>query len=112
MCLECNFECDVFSECNFTEKSEPQIRNSMEWIKVEDRLPINKDSNGKYSEDVLITDGKNICVGYYESEYFIDLDPDAYEGQREIYSSADWWSDRYYIENVTHWMPLPPAPKE
>lgn len=84
----------------------------MDWIKVEDRLPIDKNRNGEYSEDVLVTDGENICVGYYETEYHIDNDPDAYEGQKEIYSSPTWWPDRDYVQKITHWIPLPEPPKE
>lgn len=83
-----------------------------EWISVKDRLPIDPDLNGKESEDVLVTNGKDICVGYYETEYHIDNDPDAYEEQEETYSSEMWHADRDYIaENITHWMTLPKPPE-
>ncbi len=83
-----------------------------EWISVNDRLPIDKNSNGEESEDVLITDGEIIEIGYFESEYFIECDPDRYDGQSVTYSSEMWRSVRGYIDEPTHWMPLPNPPKE
>lgn len=78
-----------------------------EWIKCNEKMPIDPKSNGVQSEDVLVTDGNMISVGYYESEYFIQDDPDRYPEQTQLYSSAMWYCDNSYIENVTHWMPLP-----
>ena len=83
-----------------------------EWISVKESLPIDPKKNGEESEDVLVTDGKSICVGYYETEYYIENDLEAFEGQKEIYSSDMWHADRDYIaENITHWMPLPKPPE-
>ena len=64
----------------------------MEWISVEDRLPINSNEN----EDVLIYDGCIIFIGYYRIE-------------------TDCWyfmGENGYTEycDVTHWMPMPDPP--
>jgi len=84
----------------------------MNWIKCSEKLPIDPDLNGQESEDVLVTNGESICVGYYETEYFIESDPDAYEGQSTTYSSEMWHSDVDFVaDNVTHWMPLPNLPE-
>jgi len=91
----------------------------MNWISVKDKLPIDPNSNGEQSDDVLITNGESISVGYYESEYHIDRDPEAYEGQKMIFSSETWHAHGHYLNTcisgfpeVTHWMPLPDLPKK
>jgi hypothetical protein len=90
----------------------------MNWVNVEDSLPDLSKPNGGESEDVLIFDGENIGIGYYESEYHIEDDPDAYEGQATTYSSDCWHSTNHLNRDVcgwpevTHWMPLPKPPKQ
>ncbi len=66
------------------------------WISVEDRLP---------KVEVLAANFAPKTYGY--KEYIIG------------YVSPDWRKGEYYAENdyeilynVTHWMPLPPPPKE
>jgi len=82
------------------------------WIKVEDELPDAPYEKANLSDSVLIFDGEYVGIGYYESEYNIELDPDAYEGQMEIFSTACWHSDVDYINdnNITHWAKLPKKP--
>lgn len=82
------------------------------WIKVEDQLPEAPYANNNHSETVLIFDGEYVGIGYYESEYDINDDPDAYEGQTELFSSACWHSDIDYINdnNITHWAKMPKKP--
>ncbi len=78
-----------------------------DWISVKDQLPPkDMDQETDWSITVLITDGKNIGIGYYEFEYFAD-DPTA-ELQ---YESDSWNDDTHIIDDVTHWMPLPKPPE-
>ena len=90
----------------------------IKWIKVEDQLPYAPYENDNFSETVLIFDGEYIGVGYYESEYNIADDINAYEGQQELFSSAAWHSEGGYLKTdisgfpiVTHWANLPEKPK-
>lgn len=59
------------------------------WISVEERLPNDKDY-------VLVTDGRKTDLGWFEVE----------DGLFASYLSL---CDE---DNITHWMPLPEAPKE
>ena len=84
----------------------------IKWISVNDELPNAPYEKNNISQTVLIFDGKYIGIGYYESEYNIDNDPDRYEGQNVVYSSESWHSDVDYINsnNITHWANLPENP--
>lgn len=66
-----------------------------QWISVDDELPPKKGEYDDLSNNVLATDGKEI----YESVYNYDFE--------------DWFThDMWGLVNVTHWMPLPQAPKK
>lgn len=56
------------------------------WISVEDELPKNK-------ELVFITDGEYTDTGFYE------------------YTFDEWQPCEKWLGDITHWMPLPQAPK-
>ena len=60
-----------------------------EWISVKDRLP-------KHEENVLLCFGKFMGVGYYD------------EVDQSFYDAED---DYRFVDDVTHWMPLPSPPK-
>ena len=62
---------------------------TQQWISAKDRLP-------KHEENVLLYFGKFMGVGYRD------------EADQSFYDAAD----DYELVNVTHWMPLPEAPKE
>lgn len=89
----------------------------MEWISVEDlkKLPKSIDPESEWgSRSVLITDGENVSVGYFEPEYFAPDDENPIQ-----YSSEVWNDDANYLKTnisgfaeVTHWMELPLPPKE
>lgn len=60
----------------------------------------------------LISDGKEIGIGWYEAEYFGE------EGDIHMYSSDVWHQDGECLPpdccgwpDVTHWMELPELPK-
>ncbi len=85
-----------------------------EWISVCDRLPKpSKDDDG-YSITVLITDGRDISVGYHEYEYH------AKDAKEELQYSSEVWHDEAHRltsefggwPNVTYWKALPELPKE
>jgi len=64
----------------------------MEWIKLTDRLPL--ENENQQSEDVLVYNNLGeIQVGYTLEGFWQD-----YYGARNI-------------DKVTHWQPLPEAPK-
>lgn len=86
----------------------------IKWISVEEKLPNAPYKNNNWSETVMIFDGQYIGIGYYESEYNIEDDPDAYEGQKELYSDACWHSDVDFVcpETITHWAEMPNKPYE
>lgn len=70
----------------------------MEWIDVNERLP-------KVYDEVLITDGKYISIGYV-----VSVDDRKYVLNGEVGNLREWIG-RYPVNNVTHWMPLPEPPK-
>lgn len=77
-----------------------------DWINVKDRLP-------QDGVDVLVyhKDDFYITVGYFEScnvSYYIESDGSIF------YTDSGWETDIPWAQKggVTHWMPLPEAPKE
>jgi hypothetical protein len=66
----------------------------MEWISVKERVP-------EQEERVLAWDGEKIEIAYRDKILM-------FEPNRIVWTCAE------YIElpDVTHWMPLPPEPKE
>ena len=69
----------------------------MEWIKVEDRFPLNE-------EDLPKSGFKSIELLTY-SNGFVYLD------DYQIGSMPRFWGN-FQRSDVTHWMPLPEPPKE
>ena len=69
----------------------------MNWIKCEDRLPvelIGKNNIGYgWSQDVLAFSNNDILISSYD------------------YDKHEWLNEDDFDLNVTHWMPLPEAPK-
>lgn len=83
----------------------------MYWISVKERLP--KKTTLGDSQDVLITDGKNISIGWFEHTLQETL-----EVVRFFPGKRLWCCDACYLEsyilgwsNVTHWMTLPLPPQ-
>lgn len=75
----------------------PEEFQQMRWIPVEERLP--GDSDGA----VLLTNGQTVISGYRNQLFGLD-------GQHGIFVPAIKKGGGYM--QVTHWMPLPKAPKE
>lgn len=75
----------------------PEEVQAMRWIPVEERLP--EESDGA----VLLTNGKTVISGYRNQLFGLD-------GQHGIFVPAIKKGGGYM--QVTHWMPLPKAPKE
>lgn len=65
------------------------MTQQLDWIKVEDRLP--------EDEHILIYDGENISIGFFDGLHFRDY---MNQDDMSVYSNL----------NVTHWMPLPEPP--
>ena len=79
----------------------------MNWIKIEDDIPDMEENENyhKLTKTVLVTDGKDIEMGYMES--YDDIEDDDF--------SLDWYQvgrDGYKLDymEITHWMPLPELP--
>lgn len=81
---------DMCSKCELTFRRSGVIANPCEWISVEERLP---EENGYY---LVYTK-----YGYIEVERYKTWDDDDLDG-------GYWWE---FEGLVTHWMPLPEAPK-
>lgn len=84
------------------------------WISVEDGFPpfdIKNDGTWKYSDNVLIYSPlRGIFVGRYECD---DMAGKTYWlfGGAKLPTVEDT-GEGYCLTNVTHWMPLPQAPKK
>lgn len=85
----------------------------MNWIKVEDQLP-EMIPHLPYSEDILafcVSHGETTEFGspntYHKGEKYIGID--RLVKWRDT-GKISFRADRYYGK-VTHWMPLPEAPK-
>jgi|GEM_PF-3525003 len=78
----------------------------MNWIKIEDDIPdIKIDGSGeKQTVNVLVTDGKQIDMGYLASYVYDDSEDDF-----EWYQAGIDGYKMDYME-ITHWMPLPELP--
>ena len=81
---------DMCSKCELTFRRNGVIATPCEWISVEERLP---EENGYY---LIYTK-----YGYIEVERYKTWDDDDLDG-------GYWWE---FEGCVTHWMPLPEAPK-
>ena len=68
-----------------------------EWISVKDRLP-------EARVDVLICAGVEMCVGYFNYGFFYP------SSAKTSYDMAS--SELDFECEVSHWMPLPEAPKD
>ena len=78
-----------------------QLEQQTQWISVEERLPLEKDSGVVFdSVTVLVTDGSLVKTAEYA------------RGGAHI--DAPWSDWSMYCEipasHITHWMPLPPPP--
>lgn len=79
----------------------------MEWISVKKELP------DKYKR-VIVTNGKDVCLHYKQSGW----NQEGFEGD-DLYPIGDYkspdgkWAECCQIDEgtITHWMPLPEAPK-
>jgi hypothetical protein len=72
------------------------------WIDAESEKPPKLECYGEFwhSVPVLVTDGKQQWVGYWQS----------WEDGESLSSWYVAGPDGYQITGVTHWMPLPPLP--
>ena len=91
-----NYDCIIYNADNkyfLTEEEAAKAWNSRVsgWISVNERLPEKR--NKQYSFEVLITNGKDVFLAYYD--YYYKL----------------WWNGICEIEDVSHWMPLPEFPE-
>lgn len=75
----------------------------MEWIKFEDKLPENEKA-------ILITNGEIVTVATFDAKAYSYPERMAFfDGHG--FSGYEW--DWLFDENsITHWMPLPEAPKD
>jgi hypothetical protein len=83
------YSIDTKEDCEFVAKLLiSKGYRKQEWISVDDRLPETRAT-------VLYFDGEWVDACYFDSDNFMTLD--TYESD--------------IIDGVTHWMPLPEAPK-
>ena len=85
----------------------------MEWIRCSDRLP-EAQPDCIYSADVLISDGTNISIGYFQPEYITETNTEW------DHSTDECWHEEGNIlfcdysghPQITHWKDLPKPPKD
>lgn len=115
--------------CDMFERVADELSRTQVWIRVEDRLP---ESGVHCLISCTVkrfdgTHGQYVCVGYYAEKfkqlaYGVDDDCVAeYNEENDVYYIAEgWyeviknWDDYGFVaidDLVTHWMPLPEAPK-
>lgn len=78
-------------------KDAPAVASMLRWISVEEKLPENEQMVIGYTP----CDGY-MFVGYYREE----------QNWKQWYIVTAMRSTKYVTKKVTHWMPLPEAPKE
>lgn len=84
----------------------------MKWISVTHSLPIIRNLDD--APNVIITDGKEISLGWYEHNLEETDEKGVYFPEEQL------WHDNSNILNtdyagwpkVTHWMPLPKTPEQ
>ncbi len=91
----------------------------MKWYDVKDKLPKKSKDDPEHSETVMISDGNEISIGYYEFEYSAEDDEEIEENDGLSYSSATWHDEIGCLEKecdgwpkVRFWAKLPKAPKK
>ena len=84
---------DMCSKCELTFRRSGVIANPCEWISVEERLPEGK-------SPIIVTDGEKVIVAYENWLYRSN-------STGKLRCPANYGSGM----DVTHWMPLPEAPK-
>jgi len=73
-------------------------RQRDKWISVKEQLPP-KEKTSRFSDDVLVSDGKRISTGFYE---YNQNNPD----------NNYWYASPISGYDVKFWQPLPEPPKE
>ena len=71
------------------------IDENNQWHKVEDELPSKPEEDSLFSNEVLITDGKKVYVGFCS------------------YESKIWYNSAFVVKaqkKITHWRELPQLP--
>ena len=81
-------------------KDAPAVASMPRWISVEERLPEDDANVLVYA----IGNNENSCIAM--TSYTHNLHGFHIEGWRSP------WQYFFYEHKITHWMPLPPAPKE
>jgi len=82
-----------------------EATNNMRWISVSDKLP---QRLGKYEEvDVIAV---SAGIGVFPARYYQGRN--GFKGSWYDLSDSDQDGGHSEAYNVTHWMPLPPAPKQ
>jgi hypothetical protein len=82
------------------------------WIPVTDRLP--NERGGRLLVCLKLSTGElwqSICR-YANNLHDVDKYDFPNENRQGFYCYDNEWGEYTEIENVTHWMPLPPPPKE
>ena len=77
---------------------EAELAEAKRWISVDERLP-EITMYGNTTDDVLITDGKQVDVGHV---------------WHSVFDTYGWFLDHEVVPTYTptHWMPFPSAPEE
>lgn len=67
------------------------------WISVKDRLPITIENiRGQFDlVEVIVFDGVQVKADFYKAGM-----------------TKEFWGQFEYLDNVTHWQPLPEPPKD
>lgn len=100
-CRACNFDDAMIAIDSVPTFDLKTIRElTPQWISVKDRLPekLNENNQVYLTEEVIGFDGESACIGQFKVY--------KYDGLWTFFDGEGFRGD------ITHWMPLPEAPKE
>lgn len=102
---ECD-SCDSCAVCKAERLYNAGYRKQSEWISVEERLPETEGDARTWGELKIRKSVRVLCACRQKSgKVFVK------EGYCELWGSKVVWKIPGTVDSVTHWMPLPEAPK-
>lgn len=102
---------DWFKTIEWLDESAPlsQQQQQREWISIKDGLPP-REENGHYSQVPCLVNKRYQYVRNGKEGFYYQIQILIFNHAHECWDNEDGDDYNCDIENVTHWMPLPPPP--